>query len=144
MRACVLFIAPPIELSLWAKNKAMGDMTRAARVPCLKLLRSLGYLFPLPRAGIFLAFFSTFFLTFLLFLLFSLYIVIFFHTRSAQRGPLYIPYGHASERTSKPECYLVGNQLCLHNFNQLFLSSNGIKYRGYICVSIHNMNSCSL
>jgi len=28
------------------------------------------------------------------------------------------------------------------NFNQLFLSSNGIKYRRY--VSVHNMNSCSV
>ena len=29
------FIAPPIKLSLWAENTAMGDMARAARVPCL-------------------------------------------------------------------------------------------------------------
>ena len=40
VRACDDFIAPPIKLNLWAKNTAMGDMTRAARVPCLNLLHS--------------------------------------------------------------------------------------------------------
>ena len=40
MHACDDFIASPIKLNLWAKNTAMGDMTRAAPVRCLNLLRS--------------------------------------------------------------------------------------------------------
>ncbi len=64
-----------------------------------------------------------------------------------------ISYGHAIERTSTPECVSYMGISCnvyicvfiyFHNFNQPFLISNEIKYRGHICVSIHNINSCSL
>ncbi len=71
-----------------------------------------------------------------------------FHTRSAQRAPLllYIIWSCDWKNLNTWVRFLDGNQLYifLHNFNQLFLISNGIKYRGHICVSIHNMNSCSL
>jgi len=52
--------------------------------------------------------------------------------------------GTSSSDGIKPACDYTGIVKChiFALFNQLFLSNNTIKYRGYICVSIHNINSC--
>ena len=94
--------------------------------PCPTPLPCPGTCLPLPRAGITYSFFFVF-----------LCIVLFPHKISPKRSSYCI---HLSVSELGISCDLQ----YLHNFNQLFLSSNGIKYRGYVCISIYNMNSCSL
>ncbi len=54
------------------------------------------------------------------------------------------PHKISPKRSSFIVYHIIYLFIYLHNINQLFLIFIGIKYKGHICVSNHNMNSCSL